>query len=80
MKYLGLLLKFGWFKHIELYVLTSGHTHEDIDQMFSTWNVHYWTVGLQSIQSMEEFLSWAYKSEETRPTFHQVQYIYSFKT
>jgi hypothetical protein len=41
MKYLGLLLKFGWFKHIELYILTSGHIHEDIDQMFSTWNVHY---------------------------------------
>jgi hypothetical protein len=29
---------------------------------------------------VEEFLSWTYKSEEIRPTFHQVQYVYSFKT
>jgi hypothetical protein len=41
MKYLDLLLKFGWFKHIELYVLTLDHTHENIDQMFSTWNIYY---------------------------------------
>jgi hypothetical protein len=50
-------VKFGWFKHIEVYALTSNHIYEDIDQMFSTWNVHYWTVGLQSIQSVKEFLS-----------------------
>jgi hypothetical protein len=36
MRYLNLLLKFGWFKQIEVYVLTLGHTYEDIDQMFST--------------------------------------------
>jgi hypothetical protein len=41
LRYLGLLLHFGWFKTIEIYSLSSGHTHENIDQMFSTWNIHY---------------------------------------
>jgi hypothetical protein len=39
--YLGMLVYFGWFKTIEIYSLTPGHTHKDIDQMFSTWNIHY---------------------------------------
>jgi hypothetical protein len=35
-RYLGLLVHFGWFKNVQLFSLPTGHTHEDIDQMFST--------------------------------------------
>jgi hypothetical protein len=30
MRYLILLLKFGWFKHVEVYALISGHIHKNI--------------------------------------------------
>jgi hypothetical protein len=56
LRYLGLLVKFGWFKHIYMYSLPSGHTHEDIDQMFSTWNTHYWRQGLQSVENIPDFI------------------------
>ena len=38
-RYLGLLVKFGWFKQVYMHSLPTGHTHEDIDQMFSTWKL-----------------------------------------
>jgi hypothetical protein len=34
--YLGLLIHYGWFKNVQLYFLSTEHTHEDIDQIFST--------------------------------------------
>jgi hypothetical protein len=34
--YLGLLVYYSWFKNVQLYFLSTGHTHKDIDQMFST--------------------------------------------
>lgn len=57
--YLGLLIQFGWFKNIDMYSLAPGHTHEDIDQMFSTWHQHYWHKGLQSPLAIPDFIEWA---------------------
>ena len=57
--YLGLLIQFGWFKNIDMYSLAPGHTHEDIDQMFSTWHQHYWHKGLQSPLAIPHFIEWA---------------------
>jgi hypothetical protein len=77
--YLGLLIKYGWFKEIFMYSLPPGHTHEDIDQMFSTWNVHYWKKGLQSVNDISQFINWAYSNPETRPTFKMIEYCYNIK-
>ena len=53
---LGLLIQRRWFNTIFLYCLPTGHTHEDIDQMFSSWNTHYWSKGLQSPLAVPKFL------------------------
>jgi hypothetical protein len=62
----GFALHFGWFKTIEMYFLFSGHTHKDIDQMFSTWNIHYWNSGLQLSLAVSNFFKWVYKSDAIR--------------
>jgi hypothetical protein len=54
--FLSLLITYGWFKEIYLYSLPPGHIHEDIDQLFSNWNIHYWKKGLQSSLEIFEFL------------------------
>ena len=78
-RYLGLLVKFGWFKQTYMHSLPTGHTHEDIDQMFSTWNTHYWMSGLSSPVAVTNFLNWAYPDENKRPQFQMVQYCHDFK-
>ena len=78
-RYLGILIKFGWFKHIYMHSLPTGRTHEDIDQMFSTWNVHYWRIGLASPLVVPEFVEWAYQNESKRPHFQMVHHCYKFK-
>ena len=78
--YLGLLIQFGWFKNIDMYSLAPGHTHEDIDQMFSTWHQHYWHKGLQSPLAILDFIKRAYPNVSTCPTFKMVQYCYEIKS
>ena len=78
-RYLGLLVKFGWFKQVYMHSLPTGHTHEDIDQMFSTWNTHYWMSGLSSPVAVPKFLTWAYPDETKRPQFQMVQFCFNFK-
>jgi hypothetical protein len=77
--FLGLLVLQGWFKEIYLYSLPTGHTHEDIDQMFSSWNVHYWKRGFQTPKEIETFLTWAYPTESLRPQLRIVGTTYQFK-
>ena len=79
LRYMGLLIKFGWFKNVHINSLPVGHTHEDIDQMFSTWNVHYWMTGLQSPIAVPSFLEWAYADSQYRPSFKMLHYCFNFK-
>jgi hypothetical protein len=74
--FLGILILRDWFDEIYLFSLPVGHTHEDIDQMFSNWNVHYWKAGLQSPLVVNEFLAWAYPTSETRPVFKWIEGVY----
>ncbi len=46
--FLGTLILRGWFDKIYLFSLPVGHTHEDIDQIFSNWNFQYWKAVFQS--------------------------------
>ena len=74
--FLGLLIQRKWFDEVFMYCLPVGHTHEDIDQMFSNWNTHYWKTGLQSPLGINDFLGWAYPSVVTRPTFKWIENVY----
>ena len=49
--------------------LTTGHTHEDIDQMFSTWNTHYWKSGISSHISVPSFIEWPIQMQTQDPNF-----------
>ena len=53
--FLGLLIQRKWFDEVFMYCLPVGHIHEDIDQMFSNWNTHYWKTGLQSPLGINDF-------------------------
>ncbi len=77
--FLALLIKHGWFREIYVHSLPPGHTHEDIDRMYSSWNSHYWKRGLQSPASIPEFLEWAYPNSEFRPQWHTVHSIFDIK-
>jgi hypothetical protein len=79
LRYLGLLVHFGWFKNVQLFSLSTGHIHEDIDQMFSTWHVHYWKSGFQSLLEISDFIITAYLTEATRPFFKMVQIYFAIK-
>jgi hypothetical protein len=75
--FLGMLVERGWFNEIYLDSLPTGHTHENIDQLFSNFNIHYWKRGLQSPLEMENFLEWTYLSEATRPKFKMIGQVYN---
>jgi hypothetical protein len=69
----------GWFREIYVYALPPGHTHEDIDRMYSSWNIHYWKRGLQSPVSIPDFLKWAYPDPTFRPQWHDVHSCFDIK-
>jgi hypothetical protein len=75
--FLAMLVERGWFNEIYLDSLTPGHTHENIDQLFSNFNLHYWKRGLQSPLEMDDFLEWSYETEATRPKFKMVTQVYN---
>ena len=70
---------FSIFKVIYLHCLPPGHTHEDIDQSFSSWSSHYWKKGFGSPADVPQFLLDAYH-ESTRPEWEMVQAVYDFKS
>jgi hypothetical protein len=73
---MALLMVRGWFDEIYINCLPVEHTHEDIDQIFSNFNIHYWKGGLEGPLEMENFLDWAYPTPGTRPTFKWVEGVY----
>jgi len=78
--YLATLLYLNIFEEIYMYCLPSGHTHEDIDQMFSSFSVCYWKNGFPSIPKMDSFLVKAYPTVATRPRFKMVTAVWDMKT
>ena len=64
--YLGLLIKLGVFQRITVSFLPVGHTHEDIDQLFSRISVrlhkhdHYSRIGLEK-SIRESYKGWGGK-------------------
>jgi len=78
--YLASLIHYHIFNEIYMHCLPTGHTHEDIDQMFSSFSINYWRHGFQSIPKMDAFISNAYPSVSTRPRFKMVTSVFDIKT
>ena len=66
--FLSMLIYWKWFSEINIYFLQPGHTHEDIDQMFSTLSLWLDTNSIGSIPSLISNLPKAWnKSPSYRP-------------
>lgn len=52
--YLAFLIHLGWFKEINVSMLMVGHTHADIDQMFSHWGKNYFNFAYHWFDEMIE--------------------------
>jgi hypothetical protein len=65
--YLAYLVECGVFKKIVLSFLPKGHTHEDIDQMFSRYAIALRRSTVWSRQDLEQVLVEAWADNEGRP-------------
>lgn len=79
---LALLIHYGWCDEIIVSTMIAGHTHADIDQMFSTYS-----QGIEkgsatsSIATPDEFMvnmKDYYKEEKTRPVVSYLQRMYDW--
>lgn len=75
----ALLVHHNIFKTVTLSCLIQGHTHEDIDQMFSTWSRYYWTHSLETFQEVHLFVKSAFPTEATRPTISYMPWVWNWK-
>jgi hypothetical protein len=77
MGFLALLVQMKVFQKVKFNLLPVGHTHEDIDQMFSRFSIALGNTNTESPQHLEERLSRAYKPH---PDVTYVQNTVDFKT
>jgi hypothetical protein len=63
----SLLVYLGVFDSVQLSLLPPGHTHEDIDQMFSTLRLGSKKCNFYTLESMVDFISSSYPTLSTRP-------------
>jgi|ERR1700722_8826531 len=61
------LVHIGWFKEVVISMLPLGHTHIDIDQMFSTFSMFLDRHSVEFISDIRQAVDNAYKKEETKP-------------
>jgi hypothetical protein len=73
------LIHLGWFKEIVISFLPPGHTHIDIDQMFSTFAIWLLRHAVFFITSFISALVTAYKTPSTRPSGSFLQHVYNWK-
>ena len=75
--YCGFLVQTRVFESIELSFLPVGHTHEDIDQMFSCFSSHFKDNEAPSVTSFMECVSNGYKPN---PVVNRIKEIADFKS
>ena len=68
------LIKIGWFYEVVISFLPPGHTHVDIDQMFSTYSIWLLRHSLEFITSLVPHLQDAYKTNIPGGCFLPVVY------
>jgi hypothetical protein len=76
----ALLVQHGIYETVTISMLIPGHTHEDIDQMFSTLSKYYWSHTLESLEHIKKFVKEAYKDETKRPKVYITSWTWDFKS
>lgn len=62
------LIHIGWFREIMISMLPPGHTHIDIDQMFSTFSRWLDIHSVEFLEDLVEAINKSYKKETTKPS------------
>ena len=75
----SLLVHYGIYQTVTISMLIPGHTHEDIDQMFSTLSKYYWSHSLHSLKDIKEFVKSAYKDPSKTPDVYIMSWIWNFR-
>lgn len=74
----ALLVHWKIYDQVQVSSLVPGHTHEDIDQMFSNFYKYYYRHSLCSLLNLQDFITNAYTSAQTRPSIRFPR-MYNFK-
>jgi hypothetical protein len=65
--FLAWLIHLSWFQEIMVSMMMPGHTHIDIDQMFSTLAIYSEKHSMGFMGAMCDYVAAAYKSKKTQP-------------
>src|ERR1700728_3004068 len=72
------LVHLGWFQEVMISMLPPGHTHIDIDKMFSTFAIYLNSHYVEFVTDLAEALKAAYKKEQTKPNGFFLPTVYNF--
>jgi hypothetical protein len=79
--FLSLLVKMQLVQNIYLHFLPVGHTHEDIDQLFSTLQNDAKRRSLHTVESLHDLITSSYLSDaDTMPHIHELTTVWDFKS
>ncbi|KAL6041959.1 ATP binding [Balamuthia mandrillaris] len=73
------LVHLKMFSKIKLCFLPPGHTHEDVDQMFSTFHKALLKFDIETLEQFFTFINSSYLTDETRPELHPLEWVWDFK-
>ena len=68
----------GLFQEIMISMLPPGHTHIDVDQMFSTFSKWLDTHSIHSLSDLLSSVDSAYRGDSTKPTAFFLPTVYNF--
>ena len=76
--FLSWLIHLGWFTEIMVSMMMPGHTHIDIDQMFSTLAIYADKHSVDFMGTIAEAIAKAYKSKKTKPSSHILGTVFNW--
>ena len=72
------LVEIGWFVEVMLSMLPVGHTHIDVDQMFSTFSLWLDKHSVEHVNEIVDKVGEAYKSQQTRPSASFIPVVFNW--
>jgi hypothetical protein len=75
----ALLVKWGWFRRVQISFMITGHTHEDIDRMHSIFRKAFWAFGCFSPYHFLQIISKCYQSSGIQARAFWNVPVYGFK-
>jgi hypothetical protein len=75
-----MLIMKGIFSEVYLCYLPPGHTHEDVDQLFSIWKALLKSTSAHLPEDFIDLIDRAFRNEEVRPKIFSVERVWDWKT